>query len=403
MTERDSADRYRWYILALATMTNALVSAAPSICLSVLFKEISGELNLNLVQVGLVWGISSLPSIVMLVVWGTLGDRVGPKRILILGCISVGMLGAMRGLANDFTSLLIAVLAMGFVTPLISMNNIKTCGMWFPSRQLGLANGVISMGMAVGFMLGSMISATIMSPWLGGWRNVLFFYGAIGIVFCVPWIFARPAPHALVTAGASKHIPIFDSLTHVARLKAIWMLGVIMVGFGGCVQGLLGYLPLYLRELGWTASTADSAASLFHAMSMLFVVPIALWSDRLGSRRIVLLFTTLAMAIGVGALVVVNGVGVYPAIALAGMVRDGFMGVFITLIIETEGIGKLYAGTATGFVMSLGAIGMWIAPSLGNSLASVMPSAPFIVWSLLTLIGFIALYFFREHNRANAY
>ncbi len=382
-------------------MTNAFVSAVPTICMSVLFKEISGELNLNLVQVGWVWGISSLPSIVMLLVWGILGDRVGPKRILILGCGLVGTFGAARGLANDFTSLLIAVIALGFVSPLVTMNTIKTCGMWFPSRQLGLANGVLSMGMAIGFMLGSMISATVLSPWLGSWRHVLFFYGALSLVLCVPWMFTQSTPITRTATGARHHVPVTQSLTHVARLKPIWLLGLIMIGFGGCVQGMLGYLPLYLRELGWTPSTADSAASLFHAMSMVFVVPIALWSDRLGSRRSVLLLATLATVGGVGALAFASGVAVYPAIALAGMVRDGFMGVFITMIIETEGIGKTFAGTATGFVMSLGAIGTWIAPSFGNSFASIAPGMPFITWAILAAIGFAGLFIFRERQHTH--
>jgi hypothetical protein len=121
-----------------------------------------------------------------------------------------------------------------------------------------------------------------------------------------------------------------------------------MLSVGGCIQGTLGYLPLYLRGQGWLASRADSAASLFHLASMFFVVPIAVWSDRLGSRRKVLLAAASTMVVGIGALSVAGGDGIWTAVVLVGMVRDGFMGVFITLIIETEGIGATYAGTATG-------------------------------------------------------
>ncbi|MEW5717503.1 MAG: MFS transporter, partial [Chloroflexota bacterium] len=182
---------YKWYMLALATVTNACVAAAPLICMTVLFKEISADLGLDLVRIGLIWGISSLPSVVTLLAWGALGDRLGPKRILAAGVALAGALGALRGLASDFSSLLIAVLLLGCVSPLVAMNTIKVCGMWFPRRQLGLANGILSMGMALGFMLGSMISATILSPWLGGWRNVLFFYGAVAIALGVPWLFVK--------------------------------------------------------------------------------------------------------------------------------------------------------------------------------------------------------------------
>ncbi|MBI5304165.1 MAG: MFS transporter [Chloroflexi bacterium] len=390
---------YRWYILGLAALTNAFVAAMPTICLTVLFKEIASELNLDLVQVGLIWGIGALPSVLALLAWGALGDRLGPKRILTIGCVLIGALGALRGAAFDFNSLLAAVLAFGFVAPLVAMNSIKACGIWFPSRQLGLANGVLSMGMALGFMLASMISATILSPWLGGWRNVLFLYGALAFAFSVPWFFTRSVPASSpVSVGKPGTIPIWQALQHVARIRKVWLLGLIMLGIGGCIQGTLGYLPLYLRELGWLANSADSAASTFHAASMLFVVPIALWSDRMGSRRKVLLAAALAITVGVGSLSVADGFAVWIAVALVGMVRDGFMGVFITLIIETEGIGATYAGTATGLVMAFAGVGHLVAPPLGNSLASIAPGMPFVAWAILAVVGTLGLVAFQERN-----
>jgi MFS family permease len=98
-----SQSPYRWYILILAALTNTLASAAPGMCLPVLFKEISKDLNLSLVQVGLIWGISALPGIVTSLAGGAVGDRFGPKRILTAGCLLVGLVGGLRGLANNFT------------------------------------------------------------------------------------------------------------------------------------------------------------------------------------------------------------------------------------------------------------------------------------------------------------
>ncbi len=389
---------YKWYMLTLAMATNACVAAAPLICITVLFKEISTALGLDLVQIGLTWGISSLPAVVMLLAWGALGDRLGPTRILAAGAVLIGAFGALRGLAYDFPSLLAAVLLFGCASPLVAMNTIKAVGMWFPRRQLGLANGVLAMGFAFGFMIGSMISATILSPWLGGWRNVLFFYGAIAIALSVPWLFAKSAPGGAMPIRQTGAVPIPQALRQVARIRRVWWLGLIMLSVGGCIQGTLGYLPLYLRGQGWLASSADSAASAFHFASMLFVVPIAVWSDRLGSRRKVLLAAVIAMIVGVGSLSMVDGIAVWLAVVLVGMVRDGFMGVFITLILETEGIGATYAGTATGMVMSMSALGNLLAPPLGNSLASIAPGVPFVAWAMLAVVGFLGLYAFQERN-----
>jgi len=125
---------YKWIILALATLTNALVSAAPAMCMPVLSHEISAELDLTLVQVGLVWGIVALPAIFTGLIGGSLGDRFGAKRILIVSCILIGLTGSLRGLAWDFYSLMVAMFLFGGLTPIVVMNNIKACGTWFSRR-----------------------------------------------------------------------------------------------------------------------------------------------------------------------------------------------------------------------------------------------------------------------------
>lgn len=393
MNKPYSESPYRWYILILAALTNTLASAVPSMCLPVLFKEISQDLNLNLVEVGLIWGIASLPGILTSLIGGAVGDRFGPKRILAAGCLLVGLVGGLRGLANSFTSLAAAVFLVGFLTPFVGMNVIKTCGIWFSSRQLGLANGVLSMGMALGFVIGSLASASLLSPWLGGWRNVLFFYGAITAALSLPWLFTRPAP-----TPASRHNPAVSSgplreaLAHVGRIKNVWLLGLAILGIGGCIQGALGYIPLYLRGLGWSGVSADGALAAFHTTSMLCVIPIALWSDRLGSRKKVMVGAALMLTLGMGLLSVVNGVMVWIAVCLSGMVRDGFMAVFLTAITETEGIGPAYAGTAAGLVMVFSNLGSLLAPPLGNSLAVLGAGLPFVFWAALTVLGMLALY-----------
>lgn len=390
--QRQEASNYRWVVLFLATITNTLVAAVPAMCLPVLFDEISKELHLDLVQVGAIWGISALPSIFMSLAGGVIGDRFGPKRVLIFGCLTVGLTGALRGIASGFTGLAATMFLLGLFSPFITMNTLKMCGTWFPRRQLGLASGVTSMGMALGFLISALASATYLSPWLGGWRHVLFFYGAISMALAVPWLFVRPDPRpSLVTTQLTGTLSLRESLRHVSRIRNVWLFGLTILGVSGCVQGTLGYLPLYLRGVGWPPSTADAALASFHTISMVCVVPIAFLSDRLGSRKKVLVTAGLLIALGVGLLSVAGGPLVWAAVLIAGMVRDGFMAVFMTSIIETEGVGVTYAGTAIGMVLIFSGIGNLLAPPLGNSLAAIAPGLPFLFWAALVGLGFIGL------------
>lgn len=249
-----SRSNSKWLILILAGLTNAVAGAAPSMSMSVLFYEISTDLHLSLVQVGLVWGLSSIPAIISMLLGGFVVDRFGPKRIAIIGTILVGITGGLRGVASDFYSLIFTTLLLVFFTPLIIMGSLKTCRLWFKDDQFGLANGVLSMGMAFGFMIASLLSASVLSPWLGGWRNVFYLYGALAILFSIPWFFTpHPPQHSDEIKLIEERKTFIQSMAHLVRLPNLWLLGIAIFGIGGSIQGTLDYLPLYLRSIGWEA------------------------------------------------------------------------------------------------------------------------------------------------------
>jgi MFS family permease len=404
--ERIQDSNYKWVILALAALTSAIVVALQPISMSVLFQEISTELGLTLVQVGFIWGFGTMPLILTGILAGAAGDRFGPKRILVTGTLLAGTAGALRGLSVNFPTLVLFVGILGTLSPFVIMSAMKTCGVWFPRRQLGMATGIISMGMALGFLLGSLLSATVMSPWLGGWRNVFFFYGAISALFCIPWFFTRPAPDAAPRSRGEAVTPLVaqpsmqQAVLHVARKRNAWLLGLALMGMGGGIQGLLGYLPLYLRNLGWPVVQADGSLAAFHTFSLLAVLPITLYSDRLGSRKIVLLGANALIMSGIFLLSFLTGPAIWFAVILSGIARDGAMALFMTMVIETEGIGPLFAGTATGFLTIFAGIGGLFAPPLGNSLAGISASAPFLFWAGLVLFAIACLSLARVGPRA---
>jgi len=388
---------YKWYILVLAALTGAFAIGAPAMSLAVLFSEISGDLHLNLVQIGLLWSVGSLPAIFTSPLCGALSDRFGPKRVILAGTFLVAIAAGLRGLATSFLSMLLIIILIGILLPLVTMSAYKICGIWFPRQQLGLANGVLSMGIGLGLLIGSMLSATVFSPWLGGWRNVMFFYGVLAALFCIPWYFTHPAPdNSRLNPAENKTISMRQALTHVLKLRNIWLLGITIMGVAGCIQGLSGYLSLYLRGLGWTPPNSDGALSLLSAMSMIFILPIALWSDRLGARKKIVLGMALMIAAGTGLLSFASGLLVWGAIVLVGMVRDGSTALLMTMAIETDGVGPVYAGTASGFVMFFMFIGNFLSPPIGNKLADVFPGLPFVFWAGLAVMGLVSLSFVKS-------
>ena len=329
---------YRWYILTLATFTFTFVVAIPAMSLPVLFNEIAADLSLTLIQVGWIWGIGSIMGIVVGLVGGPISDRLGPRRTLAGACLLMGLCGAARALAWNFTSLAVISFLMGIAQSAIPMNVHKSCGIWFAGPRLGSANGVVSVGMAFGFMLGSLLAATVLSPWLGGWRPVFLLYGAIALLFSLLWWFSQEKADE-TTAHPAAHLSIGAALRYVTSIPNVWWLSLSTLGVTACINGMLGYLPLYLRDLGWPTATADSTLASFHAMSMVAAIPIALFSDRLGARKGVLMVAALLITTGVGLLAVVQGAVIWPAVLMAGVVRDGYMALTMTAMMEVKGVG----------------------------------------------------------------
>ncbi len=391
--------QYRWYILTLATATHIFVVAMPRMCMPVLFSEIADELGLNLVQIGTVWGMSSLAGVLIGLGGGLIGDWYGTKRTLTLTCLVAGIIGALRGFADSFTWLSVTMFFFGFVTTTTSLSVHKAAGEWFSGRHLGIANGVLAAGMGSGFMLGSMISATVLSPLLGGWRNVLFLYGAISLVISLLWSLSRHAPRPARATHPQDTVPLRQALSRVFRIRNVWLLALIRMCFSGGTQGFAGYLPLYLRGQNWPAASADGALAAYTGASMVGVIPLSLLSDRLGLRKQILLVTVLVITAGIGLLSTIDGTLVWPLVIVAGLLREGTVAITITMVMETEGVGGKYAGTALGITVTLMNLGGFIAPPLGNALAGINPGLPFAFWAAMVMAAFVVLLFVAETGR----
>ncbi len=365
----------------------------------VLFPEITRDLGLDLVQMGTIWGITGLAGVFLSLASGVIGDRFGLRRVLIIACLLVGITGALRGLATSFAMLTAFVFANGIVRAVIPITVTKAITTLFRGRNLGMAQGVGAMGMGLGLMLGPLISATVMSPLLGGWRHVMFFYGAISAAVAIFWFFARTQPdenvgnQSRVTASLRKDLPV------LLKNKGIWLLGIALLFRMGGINGMTGYLPTYLVDRGWGEASAGATLAVFYAVSTAAVIPISTLSDRIGRRKAIMVTAILVMTASLALLSFVGGPEVWVIMAVSGLFMDSFMAIVVTKLMETEGVGIQHAGIALGMMFTIAPIGGALAPPIGNSLASISPGLPFIFWAGMSVVALIAILFVKETSR----
>ncbi|MCY3979621.1 MAG: MFS transporter [Chloroflexi bacterium] len=399
----DPSDRhdspYRWVILAMVTLSGFLVMGFPTTGLSALFSEIAASLELDLVQIGVIWGVGSVMGIFTALVGGSLIDQFGTRRTLVTLCLATGVFGASRGFAFDFWSLFASSFFFGMVQPILPMNFVKLNREWFRSGQLGFASGVMSAGFATGLMLGARLSATVLSPLLGGWRAVLIFLGVCAIGLAILWAIAHPPVER--RRGARPEIrKIISNYRYVARFRELWVIAMAVFGVLGLMRGLGGYVPTYLREIGWDAASADTAITVFFFCSLIGVVPISHLSDRLGNRRIVMAFGTSMMTIGCALMYFVGDSfwGVMLAMAIGGFCFDSFMALKGAATTEVEGLELALMGSALGFVGMLQNIGSSFVPPIGNTLSAISLNLPFLLWAASGLFATFVLLSYRRRK-----
>jgi NNP family nitrate/nitrite transporter-like MFS transporter len=380
---------YRWYILTITMLVYAVIAGAARLCMPVLFKEISDDLGLSLVQVGTIWGMDPLAGVFIGLPSGLLADRFGVKRTITVVCILAGILGALRGFSVNFFTMAATMFLFGFTAAATPSIVPKVTAEWFSGEKLGLANALLNVAWSVGAVAATMTSATLLSPWLGGWRNVMFFYGAPALALGLLWWFTGREPDKSHLPEAEKsQIPFKQAISDVIRIKEVWIIGIVTLFTWGASMGFVGYLPLYLRNLGWSNAAADSVITAFSGITLVGSVPMALLSDKLHSRRGVLILSIAGFAVSLVFVPYVNALGIWLLVLIGGFLRSGAGTLVNVIIFENKDVGSSYGGTAVGLASTVSMFGAFIAPPLGNSLEKFSTGLPFIFWAGL---GFLAI------------
>jgi MFS family permease len=269
---------------------------------------------------------------------------------------------------------------------IIPGNTHKLCALWF-KKGLGLANSIIGLGGGVGSVLSAVLTASVLSPLLGGWNHVLYLYGALLVAVGIPILLLRAPSHIATAADTDSEdkIPPLQAISHVMRNRNVWLLGLTFMGLWGGAMGVMGYLPLYLRGIGWSPVTADSVLAVAGFAAMVGALPLGFATDRIGLRKPFLLAAVLSTSIGIG-LLLIGGVSVWASAIFMGLFRTVMQSIIMTSVAETEGIGRKYAGTGIGVTFTLSYVGSIFSPIIGNSLATINPNFAFIFWTSLALV-----------------
>jgi MFS family permease len=349
-------------LLGLAVFINyvdrgILPTAAP------LMKD---QLHLNASQVGVLLSAFFWTYAPCQLLSGWLAERIGPFRTLGIGVAIWSLATAAFGVASGFGVLIALRLVLGVGESAAFACASKLLATRLPADRLGLANGVITLGLSLGPAFGAFAGGMLMSGI--GWRPVFLVFGLASLLWLWPWIaasrFARAGPDSRV------HGPT-PPLRKVLGKRDLWGAGLGHFSGNYTLYFVVSWLPLFLvKARGFSMA---EMASLSGAIYLAYAVSgwitgwatdrwIASGASQTLARKTFLIGGNLVTAAGMAVCAVAHGPVVIVTLFVIG-ISFGFVSPNLFAVGQTLA-GPRASGIWIGAQNSLGNIAGIVGPLL---------------------------------------
>ena len=237
----------RTFILLIATL-NAALLYLDRICMGEIVKSdaFRREIALTPEETGrllsaffFAYALGQFPA-------GWLADRFGARRMLTIYVASWSLLTAVTGFTGGLLGLVVMRALCGLAEAGAYPASGKLIRAWFPQAQRGRASGCVASGGRIGNATALYLTAVLVLA-LGGWRQVLWLYGSLGLVLAAAsWgVFRNSPDHATrLPSGTAGGFPFRALFSH----GHLWLFALAQFGvnFGAALS--VTWLPAYLKD-----------------------------------------------------------------------------------------------------------------------------------------------------------
>ena len=368
--------RYRHRVLALLFLLS-IITYIDRVCISLAGPRMMAELDMRPEQWGWVLGVFAIAYAAFEIPSGSMGDRIGPRKVLTRIVIWWSVFTSLTGAAWNFYVLLPVRFLFGAGEAGAYPNSSASISRWFPTAERARAHGLVWMASRVGGALSPFLVIPIQRNF--GWRASFFCFGFLGIIWAVVWYkwyrdypTEKPGvtPEELKEIGAAPRGERHSLPWGIAlRRGNLWFIMVMYFTYCYGSFFFLSWMPTYLAKgRGFTESGLIFAtlpfilgglANLGGGYASDFLVrKIGLkWGRRavgifgLGSAALFTVATILSTNQYVGL--------VFLALSYAG--SDFMLPTAWAVCLD---VGKKYAGAVTGTMNTAGQIGSFVSSVL---------------------------------------
>ena len=221
---QDGIYRRRWLILAVL-ITSLMAIVLDNTVLNVALKTIAEPgVGLGASQSQLEWGINSYTLVFagLLFTFGVIGDRIGRKRMLMIGLVAFGFFSLITAYAQTPDQLIWARAAMGLAAAAVMPQTLSIITNVFDPAERPRAIGIWAMAVGIGVAIG---------PVVGGLLLAHFWWGSV-FLLNVPFTAAGATAVWLVVPESRNPDP--GKIDYLGVLASI--AGLVLLVYG-IIQG----------------------------------------------------------------------------------------------------------------------------------------------------------------------
>jgi len=225
------------------------------------------------------------------VIIGPISDKVGRRRILLVGTASMAVALTLHGLVTSYQQLIVMRALAGIAGGLLSGSAVSYVGDYFPVNRRGWANGWVMSGAATGQIIGIPLG-TIMAEFFGFRIPFLMFGASMMLTFYIIYAYVpqpdvrRDSQPLSLSRSLQNYVDLIRRPEIMAATTAFFMM-FLSVGL------FVVYFPTWMQQTYDVSGTYIASLFLVGGIANVLTGPNAgRLSDRIGRRGLIIISCT---------------------------------------------------------------------------------------------------------------